>query len=180
MNSQLAEMQSKLRANADRVRKLSARAGAKQMTSRPRPEGWSAEECLAHLTMSTEGYLPNLRSALSDARTRSARANGPFRMDMLGRMLVWALEPPPRFKAKAPPALQPQTSGDEVAKFLASQERLLGLISELDGLALDRMKVPSPASPKLRYNVLSSLMVTAAHQRRHLWQAERAAGVASE
>ncbi|HWF07723.1 MAG TPA: DinB family protein [Bryobacteraceae bacterium] len=180
MNSQLAEVQSKLRANADRARKLSARAGAKQLTTRPRPEGWSAEECLAHLTMTTEGLLPMLRSALTNGRTRSVRSDGPFRMDMLGRMLVWALEPPPRFKAKAPPTLQPRTSGDEVAKFMASQERLLELVPELDGLALDRMKVPSPASPKLRYNVLSSLMVTVAHQRRHLWQAERAAGVASE
>lgn len=179
MNAQLIEAQSTLRANADRVRHLSARAGTKQMTVRPRPEGWSAEECLAHLRMSTEGYLPMLESAMADARAQNLKGEGPFRLDLLGKMLTWALEPPPRFKAKAPPALHPQTSGDEVAKFLASQDRLLALLSQLDGMALDRMKVPSPASPKMKYNVWSSLMVTAAHQRRHLWQAERAAGVAS-
>lgn len=177
MNSQLAEVQSKLRTNADRVRNLRAKADARLLTARPRPEGWSAEECLAHLTMSTEGFLPMLRTAMTEARSRNVRSEGPFRLDVLGRMLTWALEPPPRFRIKAPPALHPRTSGDEVAKFFASQDRLLELIQELDGMALDRMKVPSPASPKLKYNVWSSLMVTAAHQRRHLWQAERAAGV---
>src|SRR4051812_15113651 len=137
MNPQLAEVQAKLRANADRARSLSAKVDTKQLRSRPRPEGWSAEECLAHLTMTTEGILPILRGALTDARARDLRGDGPFRLDMPGLALTWALEPPPRFKIKAPAALHPKTSGDEIAKFLASQDRLLDLLSEMDGLALN-------------------------------------------
>jgi hypothetical protein len=179
MNAQLIEAQSKLRANADRARHLSAKVDTKQLTTRPRPEGWSAEECLTHLRMTTDGLLPQLKRAMAEAREQNLSSAGPFRLDLLGKMMTWALEPPPRFRAKAPPALQPQPSGDEVAKFLSSQDRLLELVSQLDGMALDRMRVPLPPSPRMKYNVWSSLMVTAVHQRRHLWQAERAAGVAS-
>jgi len=177
MNSQLSELQASLRANADRVRSLAAKAGEPGMAARPKTEAWSAAECLAHLTLSTEGFLPSIRSAITEARKGNLNAHGQFRLDMLGRILTWALEPPPRFKVKAPPALRPVTSGDEAAKFLASQDQLLQLVSESDGLALDRMKVPSPAAANLRYSVWSAFHVTAAHQRRHLWQAERAAGI---
>lgn len=39
----------------------------------------------------------------------------------------------------------------------------------------DALKVPSPVSRHVRYNVHSAFLILAAHQRRHLWQARRAA-----
>jgi hypothetical protein len=43
------------------------------------------------------------------------------------------------------------------------------------GLDLASRMVPSPVSRHVRYSVLSAFHVLVAHQRRHLWQARRAA-----
>ena len=44
------------------------------------------------------------------------------------------------------------------------------------GRDLNRLKIVSPFGARLSYNVYSAFRVLAAHERRHVWQAERAAG----
>jgi DinB superfamily len=67
---------------------------------------------------------------------------------------------------------------DEVLPaFLACQDEVLQVIAAAKGLPLDRMKITSPFDHRVRYSVWSSFCANAAHQRRHLWQAERVADV---
>lgn len=174
MNSQLNELFDQLKANAARAQSLVWKTDPPKLTARPQPNAWSAAECLAHLTLSTKEFLPAWQSALASARLAALTGDGPFKMDLMGRTLAWSLEPPPKFRGKAPANLKPIEIGDPLADFLASQDVLLRVVSEADGLALDRIKVPSPVDSRIRYNVWSSFQVTAAHQRRHLLQAERA------
>jgi hypothetical protein len=94
-------------------------------------------------------------------------------MDFCGRLLKWSLEPPPRFRFPAPPGFQPPptVAADQVLpQFLASQEEPL---ASSDGFAIDRYKIVSPFSSHVKYSVWSSFCICAAHERRHLWQAER-------
>ncbi len=42
------------------------------------------------------------------------------------------------------------------------------------GLALDGVKLVSPFTEKMKYNAYSAFVLIAAHNRRHLWQAELA------
>lgn len=62
-----------------------------------------------------------------------------------------------------------------LSRFLASQALLLDAMADARGLAIDRIKITSPFSSHLRYSVWSSFCVNSAHERRHVWQAERAA-----
>ncbi len=48
-------------------------------------------------------------------------------------------------------------------------------IQEREGLALDQYLIASPFAKNMRYNLYSALVLIAVHERRHLWQAERAA-----
>jgi hypothetical protein len=59
--------------------------------------------------------------------------------------------------------------------FVTRQERLLTLLSEANGLALDELQIASPFAKRLRYNVYAAFRLIAVHQRRHLWQAEQTA-----
>ncbi len=146
------------------------------MAARPSPQGWSAAECLAHLALTTDAFSPAWREALAGARP-ALDGDRRFRTDLFGRLFIWALEPPPRFRSKAPADLRPPAPGGELERFLESQDRLLEFLAKADGLPLDRIRVHSPVSSLIQYSLWSSFQVTNAHQHRHLAQAERAAGV---
>jgi hypothetical protein len=91
---------------------------------------------------------------------------------------VWSLEPPARLRLRAPGHFQPVAlplPERVLDTFLATRPVLLRRLEALDGLPLDALKVPSPADPRFRYSVWSLVNVIAAHERRHLWQAERLA-----
>jgi len=75
---------------------------------RPARAGWSAAECLVHLNLTSERFVPLIADALVRARAGGLTGTGP------------------------------------------------------------------PFAERVRYNGYSSFCVVAAHQRRHLWQAQRA------
>ena len=133
---------------------------------------WSIAECIAHLTATTGLYLPIMSSALTDAPA----GDGPYKMDWRGRMLKWVLEPPYRTRSKTLPNLEPRLNDPRrvLPDFLASQQELLEAMRLWNGRALDKVFVTSLFNKKFRYNIYSLFNVVAAHQRRHLWQAQRA------
>jgi hypothetical protein len=176
MNTQLTDLHARLQSNAKRAESLVSRAGEARLSLRPMPESWSAAECLVHLTLSTEMFLPAWRTAFADAKASGLREKGPFKMDLVGTIMNWVLQPPARIRVKAPASLQPVAAREVLSGFLASQAQLLDAVSDSAGLALDRIKV-APVDPRIRYNVWSSFRIADTHQRRHLWQAERAAGL---
>ena len=148
------------------------------MTVRPASNKWSVAECLVHLNLTSEAYLPVWRAALTEARARGLAGAGPFRLDFWGKVFTWFLEPPPKLRFPAPPGFQPLKipRGDEVLPaFLACQDQVLRVITDAQGLPLDQIKIRSPFDRRVRYSVWSSFCANAAHQRRHLWQAERVA-----
>jgi hypothetical protein len=177
MNSQLAEVREKLRGNSRRAAGILAKVGEDRFLARPGEDSWSAAECLGHLTLSTEMFMPRWDQALEDARTRKLFGRGPFEKDLVGVAFVWALEPTTRVRAKAPAFLHPSRGSNTLPDFLASQEKLIAHVEAWNGLAVDRIKVASPVASIVRYSVWSSFEVTDTHQRRHLLQAERAAGL---
>jgi hypothetical protein len=57
-----------LSAATERARTLVDNTPGRLFTVRPALTQWSAAECLAHLSISTEMFLPILRKTLDDAR----------------------------------------------------------------------------------------------------------------
>ena len=85
-------------------------------------------------------------------------------------------EPPVRVRVKtpapfAPPRVDPMP--DVLERFDYLQGELLQRLDRGNGLALDRQKVTSPFNARVKYNLFSTFRIITAHQRRHLWQAER-------
>jgi hypothetical protein len=145
---------------------------------RPDPNSWSVAECIAHLSLTTDAYLPAIRQALEEGRRRGLRRSGnSFRVELSARMLAWWLEPPYRMKARTPAAFVPGVEDPEavLADFLERQRRLLEVLVEGSGLPLDRLPIRSPFAHWMHYGVYAAFVVIAAHERRHLWQAEQTA-----
>jgi hypothetical protein len=58
--------------------------------------------------------------------------------------------------------------------FCDRQERIIAALHRCRGRAIDQVKMASPVDPRIRYSIWSSFVIIAAHQRRHLCQAEQA------
>ena len=148
-----------------------------QLAKRPAPESWSIAECVAHLTLMNTPFPSLLRAAYDDGRRAGKLGSGPFKAGVMGTLLKWSLEPPPRLKFKAKAAFQPVELGPAeriLPDFLATQEDIAACVREAAGLAIDRVKVVSPVDARVTYNGFAALQIVAAHERRHLWQAEQA------
>lgn len=168
---QVAELRQQFSACSAAAEKLTASISENKLNLRTNDSAWSIAECIAHLTSTTALYLPMMNSALKDAPA----GDGPYKMDWRGRMLKWILEPPYRTKVKTLPSLEPRLNDPRrvLPDFLASQQEFLNAMQMWNGRALDKVFITSPFNQRLRYNIYSLFNVVAAHQRRHLWQAQR-------
>jgi hypothetical protein len=178
IHPQLAELVGELRAATDHARVLAAGIDEEGFARRPAAERWSPAECLAHLNLTTRAFLPLIDEALARGRASGRQASGGYRRDLVGFLLGRSLEPPPRFRmpTTAPFVPSGMRSRDElVGEFVVLQEELIHRVEQASGLDLNRLRVASAFNPRLKYNLFSCFSVLAAHERRHLWQAERAA-----
>jgi len=170
------DLQAQFRDISARASALRERFDAAAFAARPQADSWSAAECLAHLNMSVDPYFPMWRAAVEQASGSHATPDR-CRLDFWGRVLVWTLEPPPRFRFPTGRPFEPVNAGtiDEVLPtFLERQQQILQALEGSRRVRLDAIKITSPFARQVRYSMWSSFCVTAAHERRHLWQAERA------
>ena len=175
MNAQLTELSEKLRANAMQAQSLVWKHTPEQLAARPKPGAWSAAECLCHLTLATEMFLAKWRVAIASARAGGLMSDGPFSTDLIGKMVCRGLQPPTRFRVPAPRQVIPvSVTGDQLPGFLDAQARWLDLVTQADGLALDRVTITTPLLDWIRFSVWSSFCAAEIHQRRHFRQAEQA------
>jgi hypothetical protein len=146
----------------------------KQLNWQPETgRSWSILQCVSHLALSNEFYTGGIRSVVG--------ANGPRRRDPVspsapGAIFLKKLEPPVRQKVRAPEKLVPATglTKDSVlAAFTRSHNQIQNLVQEAAELDLNRLKFRNPLLPLLRVRVGTALLIMAAHERRHLWQAQR-------
>jgi hypothetical protein len=170
-------VETELSAATERARTLVDNTPGRLFTVRPALTQWSAAECLAHLSISTEMFLPTLRKTLDAARTHHLTGTGTPRMDVLGRILRWFLEPPVRSRIKTTPAFVPKSiraKSEALAEFSGLQMQLVDLLRSAHDLPIGKLKILSPFDSRVKYNVYSAFLILTAHQRRHLWQAEQA------
>ena len=181
--AELKAIQRQLTAVTVRVRELVADVSQEQLWTRPSPESWSIGECLAHLNVTGQLYLKKKETAVAAGWAEGRVGTGPFRYGLLFRLFLWYEEPPPRKKLipiklgnAAPKMFAPPAQPNEnvVEEFTTLQDEFSALTEKADGLDLTRVTMSSPAAERFRMSLLEAFGGTLAHERRHLWQAERA------
>jgi hypothetical protein len=179
----IEELEAQFAVICERWKNLVADAGPEACAKTPSPASWSAAQCLRHLSLSADAYFPVWQQVIAAAGPRKEEMNSPYKVDFWGRFLCWILEPPARIRSKTPAPFQPIDCGkvEEVLDgFLERQERVVAALRRCRGRAIDQVKMASPVDSRIRYSIWSSFVVNAAHQRRHLWQAEQAIARARE
>jgi hypothetical protein len=179
---QVDALAAELNAVAELARGLGGEFSARELSEPPAAGAWSAADNLMHLTLASQALIPRMTKTLGKLADAGHRTERETQADWFGRLYAWLLEPPVRFRAKAPRPFVPPggtSAADALPAFLAAQQQVLALVLRTDGLDLAARKVPSAISASLRYNVYSSFLVFAAHERRHLWQARNVARAGS-
>lgn len=163
--------------------KTEARAlfdGLPESSGRQRPAdgGWSMAECLDHLNVVGRLYVTAIGGAIEDGRRRGLAGDGFRPLGLFERLIVRSMDAPPLFRTRSPMSFRPAADILSIAHslpaFVALQDELIALLDRAAGLDFTRIKVTSPASRYVRLSVAAAFAVTAAHQRRHLWQARQA------
>ena len=143
---------------------------------RPAPTAWSISHCFDHLATANRVYLRAMEPPAERALQQGRRRRGPAVPGLIGGWFVRSLEPPvkPWFKMKAPKKIVPRPSPppyDAVAQFFASQVEVLAFLMKYADIDLAGVLFPNPFIRGVRFSLATGLHVTAAHERRHLWQA---------
>jgi hypothetical protein len=176
----LASIRDELDAATKRLHALADPLDDTAWSRRPAEGRWCVAECVEHLNLTSRAFLPILREAVGEGRARGLTAPAEaLGLDFVGRLLLRANEPPVKRHIRirtTPPFVPPAVDAKATVlrEFEELQRSLIALLDIADGLALAKIKVRSPFNAKLGYSVYAALRVIPAHQRRHLWQAERA------
>lgn len=169
-----------IRANRETARVLFAQRSDEELRRRPASGAWSAAECLLHLNGSGSIYLRAIDRAIEEGRRRETRGEAPYRHPWFSRWFVSNLDAEVRRRFKAPRIFAPPGPGVAAPRAILGDFEKLGAEIEagLDasrGLDLGRVRVVSPVTPLVRLSLGMAFALLAAHERRHLAQARRAA-----
>ncbi len=173
---ELADYRRQFQENRDRAFELCTRLSVDQLNWQPGPGRWSVAECVRHLTVSAREYSARILPAVRSARGRSLFSTSQSRFGWLTRRALREMEPPVESRRKTPRKLLPPSDPLETEEVLAVVESTARTweqcVREAEGLDLVRVKVRSPTAPLWRYRLGALFALVAAHERRHLWQAE--------
>jgi hypothetical protein len=128
------------------------------------------------LNLTTMAFLPLIDDALGKAPKEPMDPSRRYRRDAMGWFLTTMMEPPVRMKVKTTPPFMPRLSmgrADILREFQALQAELAARVERANGYDVSKVKVQSPFSESMSYSLLGGFTAILAHERRHLWQAER-------
>lgn len=142
----------------------------------PKPGAWSPLQAIEHLNVSHDEYRPHMQGAIDRAPAGAA----PYRQrTLLGRFLLYGLDPSRTMRVKAPKVFRPREERLELAaverRFREHHEEWQRLLRVADGLDCGRAKLATPVGRWLKLNLAEAFCVHDWHEARHVAQAERAA-----
>lgn len=165
---------SELDAADQRARELAAGLTARQINWKPSEGAWSVGQCLEHLRITNEVYLPPMTASLADQAHSKVEEITP---GWFGRWFIQNyIEPSENTKrASAPKKIAPgiQVDPQILDLFLRSNQAVRELVQLASACDVNRIRFKNPFIPMLRFTVGTGLEIISKHERRHLLQAER-------
>lgn len=147
---------------------------ATQLNWKPNPQSWSVGEVVDHIITSNAAYFGRLTVALPEARAKGKLSNDALSPGWMGKDFLRRMEPGAK-KVKTYKVFEPQSSAHDPAiltTFQENQTQLRDWIEKSKGLDLNRIKIKSPLSGLIRFQLGVALSIMVTHQARHLEQAK--------
>lgn len=157
-----------------RARSLVEGLSVERLNRQPAPGVWSIGQCIEHLAIANETYLPPIAAALE------GRPKAPIQEITPGWFGGWFLrtyiEPSTKTKRLvAPKKITPgvQVEPSVLERFLRSNREVAEVMRQASAHDVNRIRFPNPYVPVLRFTVGTGMLIIVGHERRHLAQAER-------
>jgi hypothetical protein len=147
-----------------------------QLNFKPHPDSWSMLECLEHLNLYGDFYLPEIEMQVLHARAGSTTD---FIPGLIGNYFAQLMLPKADGqlkKMKAPKDKQPAASNLSAAtieRFLKQQDYLLQLLDIAQKVDLTKTKTAISLTRLIRLRLGDTLRFYVYHIERHVAQAER-------
>lgn len=149
-----------------------------QLQSKPASGGWNILECLEHLNLYGDFYLPNIEAQLLGRKKLGSDSYSP---GLIGNYFVRLIRVQDKQKKLSTttdknPTLQNTMLGVTVIdRFLRQQDRLKALLNRAETLDLGKIKTPVSISKLIRLKLGDTLRFVVYHNERHICQAQRIA-----
>ena len=155
---------------AERLKDLSK----KELNFKPDPNSWSVLECIKHLNIYGDYYLPELERRIRDSRHASEEN---FKSGRLGNYFSKMMLPGEDMK-KMKTLKSTNPNGSSLDKrtledFIAQQKKMLELLEKARKVSLNKTKTSISIAPMLKLKLGDTLRVVIYHNDRHLLQAFR-------
>jgi hypothetical protein len=175
LHPRIAELMAELDAAREELRALVASLPADVLTMTRGDDNWSIAQILEHLAMVEDGSGRLFSKMLKDAEASGEReSDSSSVLSLNDRFRIATSE----VRFMAPEHIRP-TAGlspaESMARLDASRERLKVAMRRASGLALGNVSMPHPAFGP--FSAYQWLLSTAQHERRHMRQIRRLAGM---
>ncbi len=156
-----------------RAERVAGGLSREQLNWSSAPGSWSIGQCLEHLRVGNEIYLPAIANSLE------GRQQSPVQEVNLSGLSRWFIHnyigPSLGTRAKAPRKIRPAAAVETsvLDAFLRSNQMAQALISRAGAYNVNRLRFKNPFVPLLRFTVGTGLEIVSQHESRHLLQAER-------
>ncbi len=140
------------------------------------PGRWSIGQCLEHLVKSNEPYFAIFDRLANGTHRATIWEQIPIWPMLWGKALYNTIKPENARKAKAPKIFQPTIGTvllSTLDEFCRQQPRLIAAMSNLKHLDLEATIITSPVARVITYSLRDTFAILAAHEERHMRQAER-------
>ena len=147
-----------------------------QLNWHPAEGSWSILDCLQHLNVAVTETLPAFDRSIAEGREKGQFSSGPFRYGWFARMIARSMEPPPRWRMRAPKLIRvalvaTRRSAEVLPEFVRVRDQLGERVRQANGLDLAHVRLISPVNRLLRVPLGTYFNFILGHDRRHLWQA---------
>lgn len=144
------------------------------LTWRKEKNSWNILECLEHLNLYGDFYLPVFKRAISESKTKNEKD---FNSGWLGNYFAKSMLPRETlnymktFKDKNP--LHEKLDKRVIEKFLKQQKQLLKYLEDAEKVSLNKVKVPISIAKWIKLKLGDALHFFVNHNLRHIEQIKK-------
>lgn len=144
------------------------------LNRRPQPDKWSILECIAHLNLYGDFYIPELSKRIAKSKTETTKT---FKAGILGNYFAKTMLPKEKlnkmktFKDKNP--MGSSLDKTTLQRFLGQQEQLLDLLKKAGKIDLNKTKTAISISKWIKLRLGDTFRVVIYHNDRHIVQANK-------
>ncbi len=172
----LSEMLMETEAVATETQHAFGLLNAQQLNWKPSSESWSVAQCLEHVMANNHLMFRAMDETMTGTNRAGLFERLPVLPSLFGKLMIKVVSPDFKQKLKSPPAGKPSASAIDahiVNLFIAHQHDIAERIREVERLGAAQIVMTSPFVGWITYSLIDACRLIAAHERRHLGQAQR-------